>query len=108
MPTGPIALHSDQSTGGVRNTSETPDFLRTSARECIDAEADAFVVTGPHVFRGVEIYDGRPIFYSLGNLFYQTETVVPVCRFDGDALDSVRLISVLSARTGTGPSVGHP
>ncbi|NGM71308.1 CapA family protein [Natronolimnobius sp. AArcel1] len=68
-------LHSHQSAGGVRNTSETPDFLRAFARECIDEGADIFVVTGPHVLRGMEIYDGCPIFYSLGNLFYQTETI---------------------------------
>ncbi|WP_418282893.1 CapA family protein [Halorubrum sp. DTA98] len=69
------SLHSHQAPGGVRNTAETPAFLRSFARDCIDAGADLFVGTGPHVLRGMEIYRGRPIFYSLGNLAYQTETI---------------------------------
>ena len=68
-------LHSHQDANGRRNTAATPAFLEAFARECIDAGADAFVVTGPHVLRGMELYDGRPIFYSLGNFFYQTETI---------------------------------
>src|SRR5699024_2721245 len=30
---------------------------------------------GPHILRGIEIYQGRPIFYSLGNFIFQNETV---------------------------------
>ena len=41
--------------------------LRRWARTVIDAGADAVVGHGPHVLRGVEFYQGRPIFYSLGN-----------------------------------------
>jgi hypothetical protein len=33
----------------------------------LDAGADAVVGHGPHVLRGVEFYQGKPIFYSLGN-----------------------------------------
>ena len=68
-------LHSHQGPGGVRNVPETPQFLPTFAKSCIDRGADAFVGTGPHVLRGMEIYKNRPIFYSLGNFFYQTETI---------------------------------
>ena len=28
------------------------------------------VRTGPHVLGGIEIYKGKPIFYSLGSLFF--------------------------------------
>jgi poly-gamma-glutamate synthesis protein (capsule biosynthesis protein) len=28
---------------------------------------------GPHRLRGIEVYDGRPIFYSLGNFIFQNE-----------------------------------
>lgn len=69
------SLHTHQAPGGVRNTAETPAFLRSFARECVDAGADVFVGTGPHVLRGMELYRGRPMFYSLGNLAYQTETI---------------------------------
>jgi poly-gamma-glutamate synthesis protein (capsule biosynthesis protein) len=70
-----MGLHSHQSRDGNRNTSETPAFLRQFAHECVDAGADAVVVTGPHTTRGIEIYQHRPIWYSLGNFFFQEETI---------------------------------
>ena len=42
----------------------------------IDAGADVFVGHGPHVLRGIEIYKGKPIFYSLANFIFQNETVL--------------------------------
>ena len=41
--------------------------LRAWARAVIDAGADAVVGHGPHVLRGIEFYQGKPIAYSLGN-----------------------------------------
>ncbi|MER9470523.1 CapA family protein [Mesorhizobium sp. M0482] len=52
-------------------SQEPPDYEQTFARKLINAGADAYVVHGPHVLRGIEIYKGRPIFYSLGNFFCQ-------------------------------------
>ena len=46
------------------------DFLPTFARAAIDAGADAFVGTGTHRLRPIEIYKGRPIFYGLGDFFW--------------------------------------
>lgn len=51
------------------------EFLVTFARAMIDAGADVFVGHGPHVLRGIEIYKGRPIFYSLGDFIFENETV---------------------------------
>ncbi len=41
--------------------------LRVFARTVIDAGADLVLGHGPHVLRGMEIYNGRLIAYSLGN-----------------------------------------
>ena len=41
----------------------------------IDAGADIVVGHGPHLLRGMEIYKGKPIFYSLGNFIGQNELV---------------------------------
>jgi poly-gamma-glutamate synthesis protein (capsule biosynthesis protein) len=41
------------------------------ARSCIDAGADIFVGTGSHELWPIEIYKGKPIFYSLGNFMFQ-------------------------------------
>ncbi|WP_095205126.1 CapA family protein [Mesorhizobium carmichaelinearum] len=52
-------------------SQEPADYEQSFARSLIDAGADAYIAHGPHVLRGVEIYKGRPIFYSLGNFFCQ-------------------------------------
>lgn len=59
-----------------RDDDLTPaGFLKTFAHNCIDAGADAILGHGPHELQGIEIYKEKPIFYSLGNFVFQTETV---------------------------------
>ncbi|PEP63510.1 CapA family protein [Bacillus pseudomycoides] len=50
------------------------DFLKIFAHKCIDGGADAIVGHGPHVLRGIEIYQNKPIFYSLGDFIFQNDT----------------------------------
>ena len=50
---------------------QTPDFLVELAHLAVDNGADVFVGHGPHVLRGVEVYNGKPVFYGLGEFFYQ-------------------------------------
>lgn len=52
------------------------EFFQDFAHRAVDAGADVVVVEGPHVLRGVEIYEGRPIFHSLGDFLMQNETVL--------------------------------
>ncbi|MER8511214.1 CapA family protein [Mesorhizobium sp. M0894] len=60
------------------NWSQYPaDYERGFAHKVIDAGADAYVVHGPHQLRGIEIYKGRPILYSLGN-FMMDDLHTPV------------------------------
>lgn len=62
-----------------RNASETPpEWMVEFTHEVIDAGASTFIIHGPHQLRGVEIYRGRPIFYSLGNFVFQNETIDPM------------------------------
>lgn len=51
------------------------DFSREFAHACIDAGVDAFLGHGPHILRGIEIYNSKPIFYSLGDFFIQNDSV---------------------------------
>ena len=61
------------------NWSQEPaDFLPKLAHEAIDAGADEFIGHGPHQLRGIEIYKGKPIFYSLGNFVFQLDLLEPV------------------------------
>lgn len=43
---------------------------RKEAREMIDAGADIVIGHHPHVIQEMEIYEGKPIFYSLGNFIF--------------------------------------
>ncbi len=64
------------------------DFITTFARRMIDAGAGLVVGHGPHLIRGIEIYDGKPIFYSLGNFIGQNELV---WRLPADSYDRFRV-----------------
>ena len=117
---------------------EPAEFIIEFAHAVIDAGADVVVGHGPHLLRGLELYKGKPIFYSLGNFIGQNEmvqilpgesydrfrvgdeltptklykqrtqddqkgfpsdlrywqTVVPICRFEGDDLAEVTIYPV--------------
>lgn len=68
-----VSIHSHEFDG--KDDLPPAEFLKTFAHRCIDAGADAILGHGPHELRGIEIYKGKPIFYSLGNFVFQTETV---------------------------------
>jgi len=70
-------------------TDEVPaGHIVALARDAIDAGADVVIGHGPHRDRGIEIYHGRPILYSLGNFIAQNSTVE---RLPQDALDQFGL-----------------
>lgn len=57
------------------NLDEQPDyFIEEYCHRCIDAGAAAVIGTGTHQVRGIEIYNRRPIFYSLGNFIFQSDS----------------------------------
>jgi poly-gamma-glutamate synthesis protein (capsule biosynthesis protein) len=61
------------------NASMTPpEWMVEFTHQVIDAGAHTFMIHGPHQLRGIEIYRGRPIFYSLGNFIFQNETIDPM------------------------------
>jgi poly-gamma-glutamate synthesis protein (capsule biosynthesis protein) len=68
-----VTIHAHEGGG---NRAVPAQFLVTFARAMIDAGADLFVGHGPHVLRGIEIYNGKPIMYSLGDFIFQNETVL--------------------------------
>ena len=53
-----------------------PEFFVTFAHAVIDAGADVVATSGPHILRGIEIYKGKPIFYSLGDFIFENETLL--------------------------------
>lgn len=90
--------------------NEQPDFVHDFAHRAIDAGADIFATHGPHILMGIEIYRGKPIFYSLGNLIMQNDTLkhVPSYPFDRFGLEPRSTPSdFFDHRTGNGTK-GHP
>jgi len=67
-----VAVHSHES-GGERG--RPAQFYETFAHAAIDAGADMVFGSGPHMLKAIEIFQGKPIFYSLGDFIFQNETV---------------------------------
>lgn len=51
-----------------------PAWLQDLCRQAVDAGADVVLGHGPHVLQGIELHEGKPILYSLGNFIFQNET----------------------------------
>lgn len=90
-----VSIHSHEFDG--RDDLPPAEFLKTFAHRCIDAGADAILGHGPHELRGIEIYQGKPVFYSLGNFLFQTETVSaqPADAFENKGLDKNSTVEML-------------
>jgi len=67
-----VSLHAHEQDATIEDPAE---FVRDFAHRAVDAGADIVVGHGPHLLRGVEIYRGSVIFYSLGNFIAQNELV---------------------------------
>ncbi|KXV02968.1 poly-gamma-glutamate biosynthesis protein [Gluconobacter potus] len=60
---------------GTISWEKPGEFLEAFARDAIDQGADIVVCHGQHLLKGMELYKGKPIFYSLGNFIGQNELV---------------------------------
>ena len=58
---------------GISGSDETAQYQSALGRAAIDAGADLVMGHGPHVVQGIEIYEGRPVFHSLGNFTFGWE-----------------------------------
>ncbi|MGI6357171.1 MAG: CapA family protein [Bacillota bacterium] len=93
------------------STPEQPaTFHFDYAHACIDAGVDAFIGHGPHIMRGIEIYQGKPIFYSLGNFVFQNETVrkLPADVYEKTGLDHYATPADYYDRRSLGDQRGFP
>lgn len=82
---------------GVEHAAYPEDYQKKIAAECIAAGADLVAGTHTHCLQGVEVIDGKPVFYSLGNfIFGRTidRSVVVEVTVSADGQASCRLIPV--------------
>ena len=66
-----IHAHANKLIESYINETDPDYYLEEFAHRCIDAGADAFVGTGTHMPKAIEIYKGKPIFYCTGNFIFQ-------------------------------------
>ncbi|MEY4137891.1 MAG: hypothetical protein RLZZ371_73 [Pseudomonadota bacterium] len=92
-----------------------PAWLEPWARQLVDAGADVVVMHGPPFLHGMEVYKGKPIFYSLGNFIFQVppesihleepimwESVVADVDFAGGKLKAVHFQPIAMNKIGKG------
>jgi poly-gamma-glutamate synthesis protein (capsule biosynthesis protein) len=123
----PVGLHFANE-AAAPNDPRPADFEPVLFHAAIDAGADAVVRTGPHVLGGIEIYHGKPIFYSLASLFFPFgtrrtfvtaagetlsipdecfESVIPVTTYKNGKVSEIRLYPIAIERN-AGPTLGFP
>jgi poly-gamma-glutamate synthesis protein (capsule biosynthesis protein) len=60
--------------GGTELADDPNEIQKAVAHAAIDAGADLFLGHHPHVLQPIELYKGKPIFYSLGNFLFVSPT----------------------------------
>jgi poly-gamma-glutamate synthesis protein (capsule biosynthesis protein) len=123
-----FSIHAHETASGAGEDPQPAGFEPVLFHEAIDAGADVVVRNGPHVLNGIEIYKGKPIFYSLGSLFFDFqgqssyggvafsdafyETVVPVVTYKDGKAAEIKLhpmvIESSAAPTGGAPHPAAP
>jgi len=84
------------------------------AHRLVDAGADLILGHHPHRMQGVEMYEGRPVFYSLGNFQFDTnspgdETFIATLVYkDGSHVPSSVSVKPVKIRDGGFPIVLEP
>lgn len=66
-----VMLHSHEMKSD--DIEEIDDFIFQCTHAFVEAGADLVIGGGTHQLKGIELYQGVPIFYSLGNFIYQNE-----------------------------------
>ena len=70
-----VYIHTHELAPG--NVEVPAQFIVQFAHAAVDAGADVFGASGPHMLRGIEIYKGKVIFYGLGNFIFENDLVSP-------------------------------
>ena len=107
-------------TEGMQERLAPNDWLKKWTHAEVDAGADIIVMHGAPLLHGVEIYNGRPIFYDLGTFIYNVppvltaihepmtwESVVAYVRYQGKNLQSISFRPIILNYVGQGQPEIH-
>ncbi len=92
---------------GIEKKSTPNAYQVALGRALVDAGADIVVGHHPHVLQGAEIYRGKPIFYSLGNLVSARPAATAVVRIVWDRI-TLNHIEVLPCKIAGGKVTALP
>ncbi len=84
---------------GVEREAMPEDYQRNMGKHYIDAGADLVIGSHSHCLQGIEFYNGKPIFYSLGNYIFNkdigktmaVEVVIEEDENGGDMVSTLRI-----------------
>lgn len=96
-----VSMHHHDNEDGDRD--QPAKFAIEFAHAAIDAGADILTGHGHHMLRGMEVYKGKPILYSLGDFVFENDLVSfqPADNYDKTDLTNEHLPSdYYSARSG--------
>jgi poly-gamma-glutamate capsule biosynthesis protein CapA/YwtB (metallophosphatase superfamily) len=83
---------------GNVGSDEITQRQRDLGHACAEAGANVVVGSHPHVIQGVEMWQGVPIIYSLGDIVFCPQNdagktaLFAGCRFDGGSLTSLEIV----------------
>nr|WP_272879029.1 CapA family protein [Clostridium sp. Cult2] len=83
--------------GKEGNVEPRPEEIAV-ARKAIDMGADIVMGHHPHVLQGIEVYKGKPIFYSLGNFVFGSKndlnrtTMIGQVIIEDKKIDRIKII----------------
>jgi poly-gamma-glutamate synthesis protein (capsule biosynthesis protein) len=83
---------------GTVGSGSVTDRQRELAHACVEAGANVVIGCHPHVIQGIEMWQGVPIIYSLGNMIFFPEedsgktALFAGCRFSSGSLTSLEIV----------------
>lgn len=79
------------------------EYQQECGHACIEAGADMVLGNHAHMLQGVEFYQGKPIFYSLGNFafdmkhrFFLPENLLVKCDITRSGLKNLRIVPLIN------------
>lgn len=85
---------------GTEDSYVLEEVQLTTGKEYLDAGCDVVIGAHPHWIQGMEYYNGKPIIYSLGNYWFNSEsleTMLVQLHFKGDDDGSTLEVEVIPA-----------
>lgn len=89
-------------------TTEVPNYLPTLARSLVDNGADMLCGHGPHQIRGIEVYNGKPLLYSLGNFCFMDNSQQVVARDEWEEMEWMAAEAIVGPKGITNPRISTP